>query len=489
MKCGEDTISSLNGDADSFHSIMHDDKSIVLLVAANSSQPNIRGGPSNEDASESGSPASCKTDQPLIQKTTAEKFTSPMPCIPTCDVMVGTELAICSSAFTQTQNPATADKHLITELHMSDLDYLAEEFIKLKTKREELQKGKMKCSGCKSRKKCDYVQRAQQAELSLLALQYRLCRQHYLKDQPPSVQKDTDHLGPESPPANIVSVLKMLESEYNQMREKIQAGIPLHDLKLLSVDCAQITGAYVPARTTDDMLGDSASGSSQQPQNNMSTDEPQCPHGENSKDCQDGQIHMNQLQEGISKMRGAVTLIPNERDPDHNTHKPNESQSATPFKDLSTSEAWYDAEEDLELAVAAETEQNTIMTSEHVTDEYGTGEKKMSSMLCVSGLPSNVSEVITQLPLTSSLKHRKVVSIPPMAEGTCVPQWDSTSVSFDILMAELTQHHPDVGKQQILDALLELWVKHQGVLSGMTLRSIRQMTSDILTRPVSTTQL
>ena len=70
-----------------------------------------------------------------------------------------------------------------------------------------------------------------------------------------------------------------------------------------------------------------------------------------------------------------------------------------------------------------------------------------------------------------------------------MPQHYGTMGSFDTLMAELTQRHPDVGRQRIVDALLELRAKHQGILSSLPLRTIREMTSDLLTRPASAAQL
>lgn len=82
-----------------------------------------------------------------------------------------------------------------------------------------------------------------------------------------------------------------------------------------------------------------------------------------------------------------------------------------------------------------------------------------------------------------------MVCISPTAKGTCVPQHFGTMSSFDTLMGELTQRHPDVGRQRIVDALIELKAKHQGILSGLPLRTIRDMISELLTRPASATQL
>lgn len=58
------------------------------------------------------------------------------------------------------------------------------------------------------------------------------------------------HCRPKDPPANIVTALQKLESDYNQMRDKILAGVPLEQLKPLSVDSEKIiTGAsYIPTQ-------------------------------------------------------------------------------------------------------------------------------------------------------------------------------------------------------------------------------------------------
>lgn len=47
-----------------------------------------------------------------------------------------------------------------------------------------------------------------------------------------------------------MAVLENLESDYKQMRDKILAGVPLEQLKPLSVDCEKIiTGAsYIPTQ-------------------------------------------------------------------------------------------------------------------------------------------------------------------------------------------------------------------------------------------------
>ncbi|KAG1959925.1 RNA-binding protein 44 isoform X2 [Pimephales promelas] len=68
----------------------------------------------------------------------------------------------------------------------------------------------------------------------------------------------------------------------------------------------------------------------------------------------------------------------------------------------------------------------------------------------------------------------------PTASGTCVPQHYATS--FDTIMARMSERHPNISRQRIVDSLLELRAKHQGFLSGLPLRSIVDMTSELLTQ-------
>ncbi|XP_030284225.1 RNA-binding protein 44 isoform X5 [Sparus aurata] len=578
--------SSLEGQSDNICSIMEDDKSILACLPIEDVKAHNSGVHSGPVTSSSEAlSASSDTSETVVKMSTADKYTSPMPCVTVCDVMVGTEPALCMAAFTQTEDPETSDKHVITEVHMADLDYLAEEFIKLRMVKEELreQKKKMNSLGCRLKRECDCVQRAQQAELCLLALQYNMCTQHCWRLYYTSAEGGQVPPLPKNPPANIASVLQKLESDYNWMRDKILAGVPLKELKPLSVDCEKITtGAhYIPAEIIGDELGKVPSWSSQEP-HNPSGEENGRPADQIRNGYQPSQ-RKEQTKKNCEK-RTAVTMVPHDRDSVHTANKQEGKQIKAVCKELNTMEAWYDAEEDLE---PAERGQDPAVINKDVTKaESASGEPKCS-VLSVSNLPSNVTEsdvmlwfekyhasdvsitalkndlrvaivtiddpqsaeaavselngctmqgytlhvehiiranggsdsqasasisepecsqdskpqtsktessstdrqLIGHTPPSSSIKIRKVVCISPTAKGTCVPQHYGTMGSFDTLMAELTQRHPDVGRQRIVDALLELRAKHQGILSSFPLRTIREMTSDLLTRPASAAQL
>lgn len=207
----------------------------------------------NRVHTESGAP---KPDQSVTTADAAEHHSPPGRRVTTCDIMVGAEPATCAPAVGKTEDSPTADKHVNTEVYMSDLDYVAEVRLKPKgnlydghtkhhtspfyisgiyqtsegpraTTRTKKGNEKVMCirstwkivrriywlnferlkgilplekllhgtssmhdicnytyvyfifsSGCKWTKECDCLQRAQRAELGLLALQYVMCKQH-----------------------------------------------------------------------------------------------------------------------------------------------------------------------------------------------------------------------------------------------------------------------------------------------------------------------
>ncbi|XP_041662156.1 RNA-binding protein 44 isoform X2 [Cheilinus undulatus] len=576
----DDSEARCEDSTDIFHSVMEDDQSILACL------------PQEEMTAFAGVSETLRSDQPA--ETTADKFPSPLPCVTTCDVMVETEQTPYTPAFTQTEKPQTSDKDIITEVHMADLDYLAEEFMKLRTAKEELraQKEKMKNCGCKLRKECDCMQRAQQAELGLLALQYSMCRQHCWRLYCNSAERDHLTPLPANLPADIVGVLHKLECDLNEMRDQILAGVPLQQLKPLSVDCTKITTGeyYTPAQIIGDVLGNLSSCSKKLRENQTLNEEKRCSSGQSGNTSQRKE---KEIKKETTKAKQAVTLDVQEKNTIIHAQNPEEKQTTISCKELNSNEAWYDAEEDLEPAgrgAAAEREQDPAMITKDVTS----GEEEIfrkdakNSVLFVSNLPSNVTEndmmvmfekysasevsisalknglsvaivmisgpqaakaavrelngcsmqgrtlhvehinraasesqnqaslsvrgpgssqhdnkpqtsntdprkterkLIPRPLLSSSIKNKEVVCIYPTPKATCVPQHYCTMGSFDTLMAELTQRHSGISRQRIVDALIELRAKHQGVLSGLPLRTIRDMTSELLTRPATAAQL
>ncbi|KAJ4922512.1 hypothetical protein JOQ06_021569 [Pogonophryne albipinna] len=549
-----------------FHSIMENDESILSYETSRDMKAHNNGLVGLHSVDGEALAASSDTWK------TAEKHISSTPRVTTCDVMVGPEMPLCTSADTQTAGPEAADKHINTEVHMVDLDSLVKAFTKLK--------GREKSLACKLRKERECSQRA---DLSFLALQYSMCRQHCSTLNESSAEGGLLAPQPSNPnPANIATVLQKLECDYKAMRDQILACVPLEQLKPLSVDSEKTTtgGSYIPAQMVADVLGNVPSGSSQEPQKHDSSpsEDTACPDDQIRSECQQSNDEEKQMKKENS------AAVPQDRDAAHNAHKPEEKQTPAAWKEVSTLEAWFDAEEDLQPAAAAETEQDPTVITTDQTSESGSKEVE-SSVLYVSNLPSHASEcdvmqwfekyhasevsisalknhlrvaivmisgaqsaeaavrelngssmhghalhvehinrardetqdqdqasgtvrgpesaptqtsksdsssadrkLIIQPPLSSSLRARRVVCVSPTLKGTMVQENYCTMGGFNTLMTELTQRHPGVSRQRFVDALLELKVKHKGKLCGLPLRTIREMTSDLITGPESATQ-
>ncbi|XP_055734408.1 RNA-binding protein 44-like isoform X3 [Salvelinus fontinalis] len=582
--------------------------------------------------------------------STADHSTNTWPAFAKHDVLVGIDHSLTGcNQNTQTQGTATTDKSVITEVHMADLEYLTEEFIKLKFSQEELKELKEQMTssaggvslrdgrGCDNadRGECDCGQRATRAELSLLALQYGMCQRHCWRRYYTSPEGDRLFQGTEGPPESLVKVLQVLEVDYREMRRQVLSGIPLDQLRPLSVDSQRITSgtSYVPQHIIDESLGNALSDASGRSSQQLQVEDARVEYvslggdGELNRLVSQSVLSVLGQDDGMVgriKAEGPVGVpVGNPKAEDcrsvkaiilrHQQPEVNRRPRPGGTKDHNSSEAWFDAEEDLEpdCVVLKEGGLAEVLVEEgngknrvegekphdrHTPKDFSftlstgvVGEKDQSSFLCVTDLPSDVTErevmlwfekyqasevsistfsnnlrvaIVTVsgpkmadsavsemdgcsmhghtvhvahicspshtgsqsqgqgrqtqqqqgpsastkagpsgdtpcpqdskrknthittplMPLQLSLQKRTTVCDSPTASGTCVPQHYATMGSFDTLMARLSVRHPEAGRQRIVDALLEMRAKHQGFLSGLPLKTIVNMTSDLLTR-------
>lgn len=120
---------SFGNGSHSFHCLQEEDESIISLARVGQEAPTsgVQAGPVTTDREE---PLPCSETlnvaQSCIKTSSAGAYTSSPTPVPTCDVMVGTEPTEGVSAVTQTKGPATADKNILTEVRMDDLDFLTE---------------------------------------------------------------------------------------------------------------------------------------------------------------------------------------------------------------------------------------------------------------------------------------------------------------------------------------------------------------------------
>lgn len=92
-------------------------------------------------------------------------------------------------------------------------------------------------------------------------------------------------------------------------------------------------------------------------------------------------------------------------------------------------------------------------------------------------------------PLRCRIEKLLNISDVPTASGTYVPQQQppanntptSTTFTFGTLMRHLSERHPLLGREKILEALLELRAHHGGSLNCLTLDTLVEMTSEHIT--------
>ncbi|XP_057708973.1 RNA-binding protein 44 isoform X3 [Corythoichthys intestinalis] len=307
---------------------------------------------------------------------------------------LGTSFIQHSSVFTQTEELMKANKNVDTELLMSDLDYVVQEFTNL-----------VMTQGLRS------------------------------QDQKRSAES----------PASIPAALQKLESDYNQMRDKILAGIPLNHLKPLAIDCDVSIGDVLENQGRSSVT-----------------------LSEKTKDK--GGILPESSQDAGGTSRNTNTVRAN---------VPGQSQSNT-CQDLNTGELWYDAEEDFHpSSFPAKVENHPEMSK----DAELAKEKKMTPGFTVPNTANNVTEANTQT--VPCISKSFGVSSTSKPRATFVQEQYSAMVAFDTLMTELTRMHPDVARQNIVAALMELWEHYKSDICFLPLNIIIQMASDLLSRPAN----
>ncbi|KAI4876859.1 hypothetical protein NFI96_011092 [Prochilodus magdalenae] len=506
---------------------------------------------------------------------------------PCRDIAVSTDSFTNCEQETQTVRMSASEKCTITEVRMSDLDALSEEFEHLKMMEEELKqlKDKRSSSGYaggpgstaqKSTCGCDAVQRAKLAELRLLALQFAMCQQHCWRHFYTSPLGETALQGTAAPPELLFQTLKILEGDYLKMKRKILAGVHLDDLEPLSVDTCHMTTetCYSPDMVIEAHLEGVAFKESAKSSSLDSEDQLD----------QTSQVLNLETLEGVFLRDSPTPGFLMYTQIHCLTLRLICAHLSNCVQDLNSSDAWFDAEEELGC--------DDQCFNEEKAGQSGTGGMKMEhkgstsgnadqgSLLCVTCLPSNVTECdlllwfeqyhASQVTITTfSTNRTAVVTVrshsdaekavkevngqsiqgytlhvehihrssassqgpikapcaehfpaactagptgegqrtheskntsqgcrpprcsldrlinihdKPTASGTCVPQHYATMGSFDTLMARLSERHPKVSRQKIVGALLELRAKHQGFLSGLPLRDIADMASDLLTQ-------
>ncbi|KAI5107165.1 RNA-binding protein 44 [Silurus meridionalis] len=428
----------------------------------------------------------------------------------------------------------TSDKNTVTDVYMSDLDAICEEFGKFQMIEEELihlkeemaRSGPDNVGGPRSEQQngicgCGAISRAKRAELRLLALQFAMCQQHCWRRFHTSPQGETSLQRIEALPDSMSQTLIILEDNYLKMKRKILEGVPLDNLKPLTVDTKRLktVTCYRPSLIHETLIGDSLPELSFKITDFPSQGQTLCDSATLSKTAssersRDVPASSQQSADSIdtklfylpfvvvdaSGMKDrcfllCVSNLPNgvtERDLLLWFAKYHASQvSLSNFSNTGVAIVSVRDAKDLEAAVRemnGRSIQGHTLHVEHIytspADRQATCKESHIQLSPAAHKPgfagkgnNNVSR-----PLCCSLDKLTNICSTPTASGTCVPQHYGTMGSFDTIMAQLSVSHPQMGRQRIVNALLQLQAKHHGVLSGLPLKDIVEMTSELLTR-------
>ncbi|XP_048096056.1 RNA-binding protein 44 isoform X3 [Alosa alosa] len=446
---------------------------------------------------------------------------------------------MCFDQDTQTSQASTADKSVITEVHLADLDYLTKEFLRLKSVEEKLEQ--LKASQLKSNNTkcgCECGQRLQQAELKLLALQYSMCQDHCWRRYYTSVQGESQLQCTGGVPESLAETLRALEQDYIQLKRQVLSGAALDELNPLSVDTQRlhIEAPYTPAQIAICKAAEahpkphsvkSSKVGSLKTQRKSGSSRPG--GGEVSEAWYDAEEDLGAAGQTLKedRLRKAIEMA--------DVDGKNISSSCDVFitdlhQDVTEDdllflfEKYQPREVCFTMSNASRSGKVTVSSPENAaaaarelsgTSIHGQpvqvrrvsrlpaagpeGEhtfKKPHAPSAPTPAPSGdvakpggvkTSTPYNMSPKPSRCHIEKLVNISdvPTATGTYVPQQPPTNAaamgSFDTLMGRLSERHPLVARQKIVEALLKLRAQHRGSLSGLPLRTIVEMTSDLLT--------
>ncbi|KAK1902410.1 RNA-binding protein 44 [Dissostichus eleginoides] len=415
-----------------FHSIMENDESILAYETSQDMKAHNNGLHSVDGEALAASSDTWKT---------AEKHISSTPRVTTCDVMVGTEMPLCTSADTQTTGPETADKHINTEVHMVDLESIVKAFTKLKEKEKSLAR--------KLRKERECLQRA---ELSLLALQDSMCRQHCstLNDSsaeggllaPQSSQELQKHDSSPSedtacPDEQIRSVCQQSNNEEKQMKkensEEKQTPAACKDVSTLEAwfdaeeDLQPAAAAETepdPTVITTDQTSESGSKeveSSVLYVSNLPSNASECDVMQWFEKYHASEVSISALKNGL---RVAIVMISGAQSAEAAVRELNGSSMhghALHVEHINRArDKTQDQDQDQDQASGTVRGPESAQTQTSKSDSSSAGRK-----------------LISQPPLSSSLRARRVVCVSPTAKGTMVQENYSTMGGFNTLMTEL----------------------------------------------------
>uniref|UniRef100_A0A663M221 RRM domain-containing protein n=1 Tax=Athene cunicularia TaxID=194338 RepID=A0A663M221_ATHCN len=327
------------------------------------------------------------------------------------------------------------------------------------------------------------LQRAIEAELQILNSHYQMCYQHCLKIYKLALEETTcfSSNGNNELGSSLMLVLEELKKSYNSMRMKIKMGVPLNALPPLSVEMKvfQVSSSYVPCYVKneewneywfdakDDLTVTDFSVTAEEMKKQQEKQDMVDLRGESGNECSfirvgglcssvsedDLRLHFQKYQ--ISDI---VTCV----------DSGNYRYAFLCFKD--TNKAKLAVEEMNQKKIKGKPVSVELVN--HSSDNKSSVSQILTNKLWHEIQP-DTGEKFPQKTCASSSTNSYDTFISP----------DTLHLSsFNKLMKNLQEIHPEASRDKILNALLEVRRNNRGVLSGLSISSIVEWTSVILTK-------
>nr|XP_023682655.1 RNA-binding protein 44-like isoform X1 [Paramormyrops kingsleyae] len=472
------------------------------------------------------------------QSTRVKKICSLERQIVLCDAVVSTDLSTMDQDV-QTLAVSTAEKSTITDVYMADLDYFKQEFIRLKLVEAEVGTLKDKLKSFEGKERSSH-QRAVQAELSLLALQHAMCQQYCWGRYCTSLEGSRFLLGKNVMPESMIEVLQILADNYQEMRKNILSGVPLDQLRPLSVDCQKIAseGCYIPTEgiksvpenescfCEESMLTESSGGLECRINTSLkeglnekteafthqdsnlfgknlalpirTTGAPE-PESSTNQSRQEGEKSHSSAAAKDSEIQGegffheekmdqyflGVKDLPNDSTENNvdqfGKYQPSGVKTAIFFKNVRTATVSVLAPSAPERAVEdlnSHVVKGQPIEGKKIPDGTGIGLQKQA---CSSKSCRSVCDTPAVMAKGLPQPLEKLVNVleSPTSSGVFVPR-RTIADGFGALMAQLSLQHPGVAQRSIMDALLKLLAGRSGFLGDLPQETIVEMTSSLL---------
>ncbi|XP_012879209.1 PREDICTED: RNA-binding protein 44 [Dipodomys ordii] len=363
------------------------------------------------------------------------------------------------------------------------------------------------------------MQRAIKAEMHLLNVHYEMCHRHccdiyklVMENRPGLYRNLSSTSAKKELGSALLSVWGDLKVRYMNLKEKLQQGIQLEELPPLSVESKLLStfstfASRLMKEDSHDFLGvDSELDNQGTPDSDVSTG-PKQAHSE-----------MSLLPDNSHPKQD---ISPKKDDLENDDINVDFSQLKLDDKECRNyherTEDWFDATENLTGVNFSGIQENQIENDREnlkfplEMKNVELLQRDKGFLIHVGGLCSSVSEAdlrshfqkyqVSEISIYDSSNYRYASQIQEGIKKNCkqiesahllpetpvqfIPPNTLNLRSFTKIMKRLTELHPEVSRDHIIDALQEVRMTHKGFLNGLSINTIVEMTSSVLKNSAS----